>query len=150
MKYDVSNTSHKKGSTITTTDWEKWIFQEKRCRISYTTSPLFLTTITPTSAITLCPISLKSENPDKKHYDFLWMNWIFIQRNQKLHRIEANQLLIKRNEHFLSAKKRVTLIFSAIAQVISCNELGSFLVWISALTSIFWVLTWKRRNKGDT
>ena len=41
LKYDVLTTSYKKGLTITTTDWEKWIFQEKCCRISDTASPSF-------------------------------------------------------------------------------------------------------------
>ena len=41
LKYDVLTTSHKKGLTITTMEWEKWIFQEKCCRISDTASPSF-------------------------------------------------------------------------------------------------------------
>lgn len=51
LKYNVSNTSHKKGLTIFVNDWEKWIFQEKYCKISalrrLSSKCDFLVTVTP-------------------------------------------------------------------------------------------------------
>ena len=41
LKYNVLTTSHKKSLMISAMDLDKWIFQEKCCRIFWTTLPLF-------------------------------------------------------------------------------------------------------------